>query len=52
MIKNTNMIKTTVYLGRNQVVELKQYACKMELSYASLLRIAVGDYLKKLDRRK
>lgn len=52
MIDKFNKVKVTTYLGKMQLHELKILAQKMETSYATLIRIAVGEYLKNKEREK
>jgi hypothetical protein len=46
MINKSNKVKVTTYLGRTQFGNLKILATQMEVSYATLIRMAVGKYLK------
>ena len=46
MINKSNKVKITTYLGRTQFGNLKILATQMEVSYATLIRMAVGKYLK------
>jgi len=51
MDNKVEMQKTTVYLPPGDIVDLKIEAAKISESYATIVRFAVKDYLKKLKRR-
>jgi len=46
MINKLNKIKITTYIGKVQFNELKLLAQKMETSYATIIRMAIAEYLK------
>jgi predicted DNA binding CopG/RHH family protein len=50
MINKSNKVKITTYLGKNQFSQLKERAIRMEISYATLIRMAVDKYLKEKDK--
>lgn len=45
---SSTMIKTQVYLDKDQFGDLKYFAAKNKTSYAQLIRKAVASYLGKL----
>ncbi len=51
MIKNTNMIKTTIYLPEKQIAELKNIARNKEVSYALLIRKLVKEFIQRENKK-
>ncbi len=47
MINKLNKVRVTTYLGKKQFSELKILADKMEASYATLIRVAINEYLER-----
>ena len=51
MINKLNKVKVTTYLGKKQFDELRVLAGKMEASYATLIRMAISEFLKSKEKK-
>jgi len=47
MIKNTNLKKVNIYLSTTQIDALKRTSKIQSVSYATLIRLAINEYLDK-----
>lgn len=47
MIKKTSLVKVNLYISSKQRDDLKELANRQSVSYATLIRLAINDYISK-----
>jgi predicted DNA binding CopG/RHH family protein len=52
MIRKLNKVRIAICVDAVQLVKYKKYAEKTGVPYAHLIRVAMKDYLRKLERKE